>query len=107
MAPLSFAAAKGGVRVAVRVTPKAARNAIEGLAERPGGPCLKLRMMAAPERGQANTTVLRPLSREWHVTPIDLEVISGAARRDKTIHVAGKPDALLRKLAAWAKRRYG
>ena len=107
MAPLPFTAAKDGVRVGVRVTPKAARNAIEGMAERAGGPRLKVRVTATPARGKANAAVLKLLAEEWDVTSSDLEVISGATHRDKTIHVAGEPDALLRKLAAWAKRRYG
>ena len=107
MAPHPFTAAKGGVRVAVRVTPKAKRNALEGIAEGAGGPRLKLCVTPAPERGKANAAVLKLLAREWDAPPSDLEIISGATRRDKTTHVAGEPDALSRKLAAWAKRRYG
>ena len=107
MAPHSFTAAKSGVRVAVRVTPKAAQNDVPSVIAGADGPRLKVRVTAAPERGKANTAVLKLLAREWDAPQRDFEIISGATRRDKTIHVAGEPDALLRKLAAWAKRRYG
>ncbi|WP_264213917.1 DUF167 domain-containing protein [Leisingera thetidis] len=67
-----------GAEIAVRATPKAARNAIaaaEGV--------LKVRITAAPEHGKANEAVRQLLAMAMGTAVSNLELRRGAASRDK------------------------
>ena len=66
-----------GTDIAVRVTPRGGRDAIE-----PGDP-LRIRVTAPPEDGKANEAVRRLLARALGVAPSRLTLIRGAAARDK------------------------
>lgn len=100
-APL-FQAVEGGVRVHLRVQPKASRNRIDGLAARPeGGAVLRLRVTAPPEAGKANAAVIKLLAKAWGVPKSGLEIASGAADRNKTLLIHGDPATLVPRLRAW------
>lgn len=91
-----------GVAVAVRVTPRARRNAVEGTAATAdGGTELRIAVTAAPEGGKANAAVIRLLARAWALPKSALSVTRGAADRHKTILVTGDPADLARRLADW------
>ncbi|MGQ9368761.1 DUF167 family protein [Azospirillum sp. ST 5-10] len=93
--------AAGGVRVALRVSPKAARNAVAGVAETaPGRRALKVSVTAVPEGGKANEAVVKLLAKAWGVPKTALTVVAGAADRNKVLHVAGDPAELMRRLGA-------
>jgi uncharacterized protein YggU (UPF0235/DUF167 family) len=97
-----FRPAHAGVAVAVRLTPKAARDAVE--APRPaadGSLRLVVKVTAAPERGKANQALLRLLARTWHLPASRLALVAGASDRNKTVRLAGAPEALMAKLEAW------
>ncbi|ANC92498.1 hypothetical protein A6A40_11640 [Azospirillum humicireducens] len=90
-----------GLRVALRVTPKASRNAVTGTAETAGGGrVLKLSVTAVPENGKANEAVIKLLSKAWKLPKTSLTVVAGATDRNKILHVAGDPAALLPRLSA-------
>ena len=96
-----FEPVSDGVRVSVRVTPKASRNAIAGLAGTPaGGRVLKVSVTAVPEGGKANEAVVKLLSKAWKVPRTSLGVVAGATDRNKILHVAGDPAELMRRLSA-------
>lgn len=100
-----FSAASHGVRVRVRVQPRARRNRIEGLVpEVDGGVALKVAVTAAPEDGRANAAVLRLLADAWSLARSALGVESGAASRRKTIHLQGDPQRLMQILADWLNK---
>ena len=106
--PSPFAAAPDGIRVRVRVSPRAGRGRIDGLAAEPdGGVALKVAVTAAPEGGKANAALVRLLAREWGVAKSAVTVAGGAASRRKTLHVAGETRALLRALDDWLSRQTG
>lgn len=89
-----------GVRVALRVTPRAARNAIGGVMETAGGPALKVGVTAVPEDGKANAAVVALLSKTWKLPKTTFAVVAGATDRNKVLHVAGDPAELMRRLTA-------
>jgi len=96
---LPFAKAADGVRLAVRLTPKASAARIVGLIEDgAGGVALKVAVTAAPEAGKANDALLRLLAKTLGLPKRDLTLALGAADRRKLVHVAGDPAALARRL---------
>ncbi|HJP21834.1 MAG: DUF167 domain-containing protein [Alphaproteobacteria bacterium] len=99
-----FATAQGGVRVAVRLTPKAGANGIDGALATKNGPALKVRVTAAPEKGRANTAMLKLLAREWRLPASALVIEAGAKERHKRILVRAEEEQLKR-LRGWAKQR--
>ena len=91
-----------GVRVRLRVQPRARRNRVDGLvAEADGGAALKIAVTAAPESGAANEAVIALLAGEWGLAKSALTLVSGAADRRKTIKLAGDPQRLARQLRDW------
>ncbi|CAO3414964.1 DUF167 domain-containing protein [Azospirillum doebereinerae] len=90
-----------GLRLTLRVTPKASRNAIAGLADTAaGGRALKVTVTAVPENGKANEAVIKLLSKAWKLPKTSLTVVAGATDRNKILHVAGDPAALMPRLTA-------
>jgi uncharacterized protein YggU (UPF0235/DUF167 family) len=94
----------GGVALAVRLTPKGGRDAIDGvelLAD--GRSVLKARVRAAPSEGEANTALLRLIAKAVGVPPRDVTLSAGATARIKRLTIVGEPPALiaaLEKIAA-------
>jgi Uncharacterized conserved protein len=96
------ATAPGGVRVRVRLTPKAARDRIDGPApEADGGTVLKVSVTAVPEDGKANAALIKLLSKEWRLPKSAMEIVQGATDRRKTLHITGEPADLLARLDQW------
>jgi uncharacterized protein (TIGR00251 family) len=89
-----------GVMVAVRVTPKGGRDAIEGVEQAADGRAvLKVRVRAAPSDGEANAALIKCLARALGVPPRDVSLVAGATARIKRMKVAGEPGTLAGKLA--------
>jgi uncharacterized protein (TIGR00251 family) len=77
-------AAKGVVRLRVKVTPKAGKSELHGwLADG----TLKARVRAAPEKGKANAELCELLAQTLGVRRAQIEVISGASSTLKLILV--------------------
>jgi len=97
--PLPFAAAPDGLRLAVRLTPKASAARITGLArEADGGVALKVAVTAPPEAGKANDALLGLVAELLDVRRRDVTLALGTTNRRKLVHVAGNPAALARRL---------
>lgn len=79
-----------GLRLAIRVTPKASRDLIVGWQ----GDVLKLCVTAVPERGKANQAVIRLLSERLGLPPSALRVLRGQSGRDKLLQVDADPAVL-------------
>src|SRR6202030_1520840 len=96
-----FAAESGGVRVAIRLTTRARIDRLDGIARAAdGAPMLKASVTAPPAEGRANDALLALLAKSWGVPRRDLALVSGAKSRNKTVHVAGDPAELLKRLPA-------
>ena len=105
-ASLPFAVADGGVRVALRVTPKASRPGIAGVAlDAAGRAFLRVRVGAPAQGGKANAAVVKLLAAAWDVPRSRLCIAAGAKDRRKTLHVAGETEALLERLGHWFENR--
>jgi uncharacterized protein (TIGR00251 family) len=88
------------VRVAVRLTPRGRADRIEGIvysAER--RPALKVSVTAPPADSRANDALIELLAKEWSVPKRDLAIVAGLKSRDKTVRIAGDPNALLKRIA--------
>lgn len=89
-----------GLRLALRVTPKARREAIGGVVERPDGARLEVAVNAPPEDGKANAAVVALLAKALGVAKGDARVVQGAGSRQKLILIAGDGVALAGRLEA-------
>lgn len=97
----------GGVRVALRVTPKAAQDRIQGLAADGAGRVrLKIAVRAVPEDGKANDSVLRLLAKAWQVPHSTLLLVAGQHNRSKLLQIDGEPQALLAHLTGWLHKSF-
>lgn len=100
--------AEGGVRVAIRLTPKAKANRISGIAaQADGDPILKASVTAVPERGKANAALISLLAKAWRLPKSAITLGAGATDRRKTIHIAGDPGTLKQTLDDWMTEHYG
>jgi uncharacterized protein len=96
-----LSAHEGGVRLALKVTPRAARSVVDGIArDARGRAYLAVRVTAAPDGGKANAAVIKLLARRWRLPARDLRLVSGASARRKVLQVDGPPQRLLAELAA-------
>ena len=96
MAEAPATATRDGVRLTVRVAPKAARSRVLGLADG----ALKVAVAAPPEDGKANAALIETLAEALGVPRRDVVLAAGAASRRKLVDVAGDPARLLARVEA-------
>lgn len=105
---LPFSRAPHGIVIAVRLTPRAGRNRIEALQPAAEGKtALRVAVSAAPEAGKANAALIGLLAKEWRLAKRDISIEAGARGRNKTVRIAGDPEAVLKRLKEWAEHRHG
>jgi uncharacterized protein YggU (UPF0235/DUF167 family) len=86
----------GGISLAVRLTPKGGRDAIEGTARLADGRAvLKVRVAAPANKGEANEALTRLIAKAVAVPQRDVVLAGGASARLKRLTVAGAPSALV------------
>jgi uncharacterized protein len=79
-----------GLIVTVRLTPKAGRDSIDGIAYLSDGrTVLKARVSAAPSDGEANGALTRLLAETLRIAPRNITLIGGAASRVKRMLIKG------------------
>lgn len=78
-----------GIAIAVRLTPKAARDAVEGVEEFGGDPVLKARVRAVPEGGKANHALEALIAKWLDVPRSSVSVVQGAKARIKIVAIDG------------------
>jgi len=89
------------VRIAVRLTPRARADRLDGVTHlADGAAVLKVSVTAPPAEGRANDALLQLLAKEWDVPRRNLAVVGGRKSRNKVVGVAGKPALLLKRLGA-------
>ncbi|WCR11718.1 DUF167 domain-containing protein [Paracoccus stylophorae] len=75
--------ARGGARIALRVTPRARRNAIQLDADG----TIRVHVTAPPEDGKANAAVAALLAKAMGVARTRLVLVRGATSRDKVFRL--------------------
>jgi len=91
---------EGAVVFAVRVTPRASRNAIEG--EYQGA--LKVRLTAPPVEDRANEALRRLLAERLNVPVSAVRIVAGDKSRTKRVMVADATRAQILALAGREKK---
>jgi uncharacterized protein (TIGR00251 family) len=90
-----------GVRLAIKVTPRAGRNAVQGIElDAQGQAWLAVRVTAAPDSGKANAALIQLLAKRWRLPASAVRLVTGASARRKVLHVTGTPETLLAQLEA-------
>ena len=91
---------RDGLRVAIRLSPRAKADRLLAVAPTAeGGQAIKVSVTAPPQGGQANEALLQLLARAWRLPRRGLSIVVGAASRNKIVRVAGDPDELIAKLS--------
>ncbi|SLN43347.1 hypothetical protein PSA7680_02174 [Pseudoruegeria aquimaris] len=80
-APLAHLA-QPGATIAVKATPKAARNAI-----RLEGDVVQVSVTAAPDKGKANEAVRKLLAKELGIAKSRLQLVRGETAREKLFKI--------------------
>ncbi len=92
---IEFTEGKGSVAFAVRVTPRASRDAIEG--EYQGA--LKVRLTAPPVDDRANEALRRLLANHLKVPISAVRILSGEKSRTKRVSIVGATSGQILALA--------
>jgi uncharacterized protein len=86
-----------GAQFALRVQPRASRNAITGtIPDGPLGAAVKLAITAPPVDGKANQAVIDYLAGLFRVSKSSIVIVSGESGRNKLIAVRGLSAAQVR-----------
>lgn len=98
----------GGARLAVRLTPKASRNRIEGIvADADGAGVLKVSVTVVPEDGKANKALIDLLAKSFKIAKSSITIVSGATDRRKLLFIEGDAEDVRRRIAAASAKPRG
>jgi uncharacterized protein (TIGR00251 family) len=92
--------APDGAVLRIKVQPKSRRPGLQGTAPSAEGSRLRIGVTEAAEAGKANQAVCAVIADTLAVPRSAVNILAGAASREKLIRVSGDPDALARKLEA-------
>ena len=98
-----YRAEKDGLVITARVSPKASRNAVQGVMPTPDGQALKIAVTAPPDKGKANAAVALLLSKVFGVSKTSIVVVTGDTDRRKILRISGDPTALIAIAQQWTK----
>jgi hypothetical protein len=100
-APAAFVAHRDGLLVSVRLTPKSAKDGLEGIERLADGRfVVKARVRAVPEDGAANRALIRLFAKALRLPARAVSLESGPTSRLKTLLLKGDPIALADALTA-------
>lgn len=87
------------MQLAVRVTPRAGRDAVAGLWRDAAGRCyVAVKVSAAPADGAANDAVRKLVAKWLGLARGNVTLMHGATSREKRFRLSGDPAALTAKL---------
>lgn len=82
------------VLLRVRLTPKASKDAVEGLEQTADGPALRAKVRAAPSEGEANSALERLIADWLGIAKGQVSIARGGKSRVKSLGISGTPDAV-------------
>ncbi len=89
-----------GLELAVKVMPKAGRDAIVGTREDAAGRRrLVVRVKAAPDKGKANAAVVALLAKALRLPKSAVTITAGETARDKRLRIAATDQDVVARLA--------
>jgi uncharacterized protein YggU (UPF0235/DUF167 family) len=93
----------GGLLVSVRLTPRAGRDAVDGVGALSDGRAVALvRVRALPSEGEANAALAVLLAKRLRVPKSAVTIAAGHSARVKQVRIAGDPDVLAAEIDQWA-----
>jgi hypothetical protein len=96
---------EAGIVLAVRLTPRGGRDAVEGIgALADGREVVLARVRAAPTEGEANRALVALLAKALGVAKSAVTIAAGQAARRKEVRIAGDPAALAARVEAWRRQ---
>lgn len=96
-----LSAAKGGVILRLKLTPKSSRDALVRIDEdAQGRDQLCATVTAIPEKGKANAALIKLLAKKLGLPKTGITLIAGDQSRQKTVLITGNPDKLMTVLKA-------
>ena len=94
-----YLSSSDGLKVFVRLSPKAKREGVEGVHTDPDGTQrLKIAVSAPPVDGKANEALNKTLAKQLHIAKSTISLISGSTDRSKTLLITGDMNELIKKL---------
>ena len=81
----SIRAVEGGIRVSVRVQPRAKRTEVSGAY----GDAIRIRVAAPPVEGAANKALAKFLAQQLGVPRSSVRIVRGESSRSKVLEVRG------------------
>ena len=94
MSGLRVQAVPGGVRLSVRVQPRASKNGIAGV----HGEALKVRLTAPPVDGAANEALVELLAATFGIPPRAITIVAGTSSRSKIVEMSGLTEERVRSM---------
>ena len=91
---LRIVATATGVRLAIRVQPRASANAVAGI----HGDALRIRLTAPPVEGAANAALVDFLAKCLGITRRDVTIVAGSSSRSKIVELTGITEDRVRRL---------
>ena len=82
-----------GVRIEIRVQPRASRNEVAGV----HGSAIKVRLTAPPVDGAANEALVTFLANTFRVHARAVTILSGATSRTKVVQIEGVTEDSVRR----------
>jgi uncharacterized protein (TIGR00251 family) len=105
---LPFTCAPGGIRLSVRLTPRAAADSLVGVThDADGRPALQVRIAAPPVDGAANAALIAYLAKALKLRKSDIRIASGETARLKRVDLSGDAESIAVRLRAWIGVRQG
>ena len=85
----------GGLRLALRVTPKSSRDEVTGVQRASDGTMsLAVKVRALPDKGAANAAVIGTLAQALGLRKSAISLASGSSGRSKSVMIEGDPNRL-------------
>lgn len=104
MADPPYAAHGKGVRLAVRLTPRASRSGLDGVVTGADGRAVvQIRLNAPPVDGAANKALIAFLAEALSLRKSDIEIRSGETSRLKILELSGDGEVIAARLTEWLK----